>query len=174
MNKVKNKLLLVSGGVNSTTFLYYMIKKNLTFTPIYIEDGLNVKPIFNFIEEDMGIKVKQYSIGDLPISSFNDLIFMHLALVEKFDEVIICTDMESSHLDEYAIYNSKMFQTYFRLRFGLRISYPFIKKTKENILSLAVANKVPLKYTVSCSCKEGESCPKCELRKKYFIGYNIK
>jgi len=176
-------LLLLSGGIDSTTLLNFYKSRHVT--PICIHFQYNQDS--NLSEKKAVKKITEYYNVPLQIIPLNipqnkrkneligrNSIFILAASALGYDPAIITIGIHSG--TEYYDCSDSFLKDIQNLLDGyfmgsVQVVAPFINETKKSIINYCKENKIPIELTYSCLRKNSPPCGKCPscLDRKEFL-----
>jgi len=169
----KRSVLLLSGGLDSTACLDFLINKNYNVSPLYIDYG----QVSNKREKSSAIKICNYYKLDLKVINISELpkysgeiigrnallLIMALMINNDFNGLVsIGIHSGTSYRDCSAAFISSMQKIFDIYSDGkIQLYVPFLHWTKDEIWSYSLNNKIPINLTYSCELGLNQPCGKC-------------
>ena len=166
------KILMFSGGIKSSALLSYFMRTKQDVVPVYIMDGLDVSSIIEYYRGN-GVDVVVLNAGDIGVANNSTALwlFMYIGMIMKANEIVVGFCAEDLAIDLGLWVHQNLLRTFVRRRYGLKLSLPFAKHDLTRVVSFALAYRVPLALTVTCTCG---TCIKCISRRDAFLKNGIK
>ncbi len=194
--RVKRCVLAYSGGLDSTVLLYKLIDEGYEVTPLAFDYGqTHVKELgaAHRICADLGIELIEAVLPDAPFrgSSLTEgegvvvpnrnMVFLALAgaLAESIGASEVAFAVQAGDYDTWPdcrpAFAEAMFTALQKATEGrVRLLYPFIRKTKLDIVKIGLRLSVPFDLTWSCYAGGDEPCGECPAclgrREALFLG----
>jgi len=194
----KKFLILLSGGMDSTTIAYWMKKNHYYIQALYfdysqgktngeresalsiakkLEIKLNIIkiPLLSTLYQDVLDIEKKNVINHL--GDVVDMFIRAIVYASKIDSNYIITGVHSDDLNQVPFFTKKFFKSMENLanlsnEKNFRILVPFLGIDKSNILKIGIDLDIPFKETWSCGTsfrKQCGICIDCIIRKQAFI-----
>lgn len=182
MDKMSKVVVLLSGGMDSTTVLYYAISEGHDVVPLFVDYGQKSLGQEHYtaqrICDELGLTLHWINIFGLYDDVETDyipfrnpvLVMLAAGYAEKIGAIEVWTGIQS----EYCPYPDCTIQSVacmevILLRCGkrvLKLRNPLLRKNKQEIVELGRKLGVPYELTWSCYESGPEPCGKCDSCKK--------